>query len=158
MVRCLWCAVLGVAINRIVIGEFSYQTLFNHGSVRASRKAKHRKTPTMTEICKAEALQAKCILAIQVAVKDAVSESILPVQEKTEKIYNRMFVDNGKTSIQTSLSNLEPILEDLQNLKSMRFQLKLQWGMLLGFATAVVGMIVWAVQSGIARVATHIGG
>jgi len=110
----------------------------------------------MTEICKAEALQAKCILAIQSAVKDAVSESILPVQEKTEKIYNRMFVDNGKTSIQTSLSNLEPILEDLQNLKSMRFQLKLQWAILVGFAGAVVGMVVWAIQGGIAKVATHI--
>ena len=113
---------------------------------------------TMKEQCKSEALQATCILAIQEAVRDAVHSAIEPVKEKTEKIYNRMFVDNGKTSIQTSLSNLEPILEDLRNLKSMRFQLKLQWGMLVGFALVVVGIITWAIQAGIAKVADHVTG
>ena len=112
--------------------------------------------PQEKEQCPPDTLRAECILAIQLAVNEGMTKAIEPVHTMTSELYNRMFVDNGKESVQTCLKKLEPIYDDLQALKSMRFQLRLQWAVMACISLAFLGIIKWAIQSGVAKVMAHI--
>jgi len=76
----------------------------------------------------------ECVLTI----KSAVIEALAPLDEKISKIHERMFVDNGRKSVQTSLSNLNT-------------HVKVQWGFLSAIIVSIIGAAIWVVRAGLTQ-------
>lgn len=71
---------------------------------------------------------ATCYLAIKKAVEDGIGSQ----NEKLDKIHDRMFVDNGKKSIQSML-------------ESHHTQLRFQWIVLTAIVVAIIGSAITVV-------------
>jgi hypothetical protein len=76
---------------------------------------------------------AECINAVRVAI----AEELKPLKESYDEMQKRMFVDNGKKSIQSSLSDLSS-------------HIKFQWFVLGVLITGVFGVAFWIIRVGVA--------
>jgi hypothetical protein len=75
---------------------------------------------------------AECINAVRVAI----AEELKPIKESYNEMHKRMFVDNGKKSIQSSLSDLSG-------------HIKFQWFLLGILLTGLIGVAFWILRVGL---------
>jgi len=69
-----------------------------------------------------DSVRSECLLAMKAVIEDALE----PIGKKQDKLHQRMFIDNGKKSFQSSLSN-------------MGVHIRLQWFFIGALVLGVIG-------------------
>ena len=76
--------------------------------------------------------RAECVNAVRIAVQ----EELEPLKKDVGELHKRMFVDNGKKSIQSSLSSLNG-------------HVKFQWFVLGVLIAGIAGTAFWIIRMGL---------
>ena len=76
--------------------------------------------------------KAECVNAVRIAVQ----EELEPLKKDVGELHKRMFVDNGKKSIQSSLSSLNG-------------HVKFQWFAIGGIISGIIGTAFWIIRAGL---------